>query len=91
MIFEEMAAMGVRRIRNRCQAFGGTGVLAPAIPSCRIPARKGPWIVVEKCDACDQYVDDLAAASSLFRIAGWFGCEDGAEHALANLKLPRLS
>ena len=83
--------MNAGQIRNRCQACGESGALAPAMPSCKIPARKEPWVVVEKCDACDQYVDDMAAALSLFRIAGWFACEDSAEHALANRKSPRLS
>ena len=64
--------------------FGGSGVLAPAVPSCTISAWKRPWIVVEKCDTCDRYVDDLAAALSLFRTAGWFACNNGAHHALAN-------
>lgn len=56
------------QIRNRCHACGGSGVLAPAMPSCKILARKEPWIVVEKCDACDRYVDDLTAASSTFSL-----------------------
>lgn len=76
--------MEARRIRNRCQACGGSGVMAPAMPSCKIPAWKEPWIVVEKCDACDRYVDDLTAASSVFQVAGWFACSNAAEHALAN-------
>jgi len=84
VIFEGSVVMSSERIRNRCQACGGTGVLAPTVPSCKIPARRGPWVVVEKCDACDRYVDDLAAASSLFEVAGWFACNNGSEHALAN-------
>ena len=82
--------MNIGRIQNRCRACDGTGVLTPAIPSCRIPARKDPWVVIEKCDACDRYADDMAAASSAFRIAGWFACNDGAQHALANRRSARL-
>ena len=72
------------RARRRCRACGGSGVLAPAVPSCKIPARKEPWVAVEKCDACDRYVDDLAAASSSFQVTGWFTCGNGVQHALAN-------
>lgn len=59
------------------------------MPSCKIPARKEPWVVVEKCDACDRYVDDLTAASSLFQVAGWFTCNNGAQHALAAIVAQR--
>ena len=82
--------MNAQQIRKRCRACGGSGVLAPAVPSCKIRARKEPWVVVEKCDVCEQYVNDLAAASSLFQVAGWFACENGAEHALANRRSARL-
>ena len=82
--------MSVRRTGERCQACGGSGVLAPAMPSCKILAWKEPWLVVEKCDACDRYVDDLVAASSLFQVVGWFTCNSGAQHALANRRSARL-
>lgn len=70
--------------RKKCPACSGIGLLAPAIPSCRIPALKNPWIVVEKCDSCDKFADDMAAGMSRFRIVGWFLCADGAQHVLAN-------
>ena len=83
--------MNTRRYRNRCLACGGSGVLALAVPSCRISARKGPWIAVEKCDACDRYADDLTAASVVFQVAGWFACNNGAEHVLVNRHSAGLS
>ena len=83
--------MNAPRIRKGCRACGGSGVLAPAMPSCKIAARKEPWVVVEKCDACDRYTNDLTAASSVFQVAGWFACNNGAEHALANRRSARLS
>ncbi len=67
-----------------CDACNDRGVLAPAIPSCRIDAEGRRWIVVERCDACDRFEDDLTAALSLFRIAGWFRCNSGGWHALAD-------
>ena len=69
-----------------CDGCNGTGVRTPASPSCRIDMPAGPWVVVEKCDSCDLYPDDLSAALATFRIAGWFRCESGAEHALAHAR-----
>ena len=74
-----------KKRRRKCGACGGNGVLAPAVPSCEIPGRPRSWIVVEKCDACEQFEDDLSAALSLFAFAGWFSCTSGGEHALARL------
>lgn len=71
---------------NKCQACDGEGLLAPAIPSCNIEALKYPWIVVEKCDSCDRFVDDLSAGLSQFKIVGWFLCKDDGYHALADLR-----
>jgi hypothetical protein len=70
--------------RRLCEGCGGSGVRAPAVPSCRISARRGPWIVVERCDSCELYSDDLAAALACFLVAGWFRCSSGGEHALAD-------
>lgn len=71
-------------VRRRCCCCGGSGVLAPAAPSCDIAGWTATWIVVERCDACARFEDDLSAALSRFRVAGWFRCTDGGEHALAN-------
>ena len=73
-------------VRQKCLACAGAGLLAPTIPSCRISALKYPWIVVEKCDSCDRFIDDLSAGLSQFKIVGWFLCGDGGYHALADLR-----
>ncbi len=70
--------------QHECEACGGRGMFVPAIPSCSIVALKLPWIVVEKCDTCDKFADDLCASLSEFAIAGWFPCTDGGYHALAD-------
>lgn len=75
--------------RLRCKGCDGCGVRASAQPSCRIDGAKRPWIVVERCDACEQFQDDLAAALSLFRVAGWFQCYSGGFHALADRRTRR--
>jgi hypothetical protein len=72
--------------KRDCEACGGEGVLAPCRPACEIVGLARPWIVVEKCDVCDRFPDDLSAALSRYRVAGWFRCTDGGEHALANVK-----
>ena len=74
------------RVKHKCSVCGGIGLLAPAIPSCRIPALKYPWIVVEKCDSCDTFADDLSAGVSQFKVVGWFLCTDGGYHALADFR-----
>ena len=74
------------KVRKKCQACSGIGLLAPAIPSCHIKALQYPWIVIEKCDSCDRFNDDLSAGLSRFKIVGWFLCNDGGYHALADLR-----
>lgn len=72
--------------RRKCSACGGNGLFAPAKPDCKILALKPPWIVVEKCDSCDKFPDDLEAGLSKFKIVGWFPCSDGGYHALADMR-----
>jgi hypothetical protein len=75
---------GRRAGRHACPACAGSGLFSPAVPSCTIKACRARWIVVERCDACEQFVDDLAAALSRFNVAGWFQCDSGGWHALAD-------
>jgi hypothetical protein len=72
------------RAQRTCDACEGRGVRFPCAPSCIIPALKGPWIVIEKCDACDRFPDDLSAALTFFRVAGSFLCAEKGEHVLAD-------
>jgi len=70
--------------RRPCKACGGKGLFAPAHPSCKIPGLRHPWIVIERCDICEFFPDDLLAAQSVYAVAGWFTCTGGAFHALAD-------
>ena len=70
-------------MKRRCEGCGGDGVRVPADPSCAIDGKPRAWIVVERCDTCEIFADDLAAALSSFRRAGWFRCENGGLHVLA--------
>lgn len=74
------------RARQICDACQGRGARFPCAPSCAIAALKRPWIVVERCDTCDSFPDDLSAAMTFFELAGWFRCSDGGEHALADAR-----
>ena len=83
-----MQSTGNKRRRTTrpalCEGCDGTGVRVPATPACRIKALRESWIVVERCDSCERYTDDLSAALTYFRVAGWFLCENRGEHALAD-------
>ena len=74
--------------QKKCKACEGKGLFAPASPSCTIPAIRNPWVVVERCDSCETFPDDLTAALSLYRVAGWFLCTGGSLHALGDMSTP---
>jgi hypothetical protein len=59
----------------------GNGIRCPATPSCQLPRLKG-WTVVERCDTCDRYPNDLAAAATLFQTVKWIVCAAGGLHAV---------
>jgi hypothetical protein len=69
------------RKTKSCPGCPGTGVRCPATPSCRLPRLKG-WTVVERCDTCERYPNDLAAAAALFQNVKWVTCADGGRHAV---------
>jgi hypothetical protein len=75
-----------------CEGCDGSGIRAPASPSCDIDAAVEPWIVVvERCDACERFKDDLAAALAAFRAARWVYCRSGGSHAIADIRSSRAT
>lgn len=60
----------LRQRLRACAACSGAGALIPALPSCDLPPFGPGWIVVERCDACDRFRDDLEAALSSYTVAG---------------------
>lgn len=50
-----------RRDGVECEACGGTGFFYPALPNCRV-TESAEVAVVERCDQCEQFEDDLEAA-----------------------------
>lgn len=69
------------RKTKRCPGCAGTGARCPATPSCRLPRLKG-WTVVERCDTCERYPNDLVAAAALYQTVKWVTCADGGRHAV---------
>ena len=67
---------------SQCEGCDGTGIRVPADPSCLLPAEASNWIVVEKCDYCDRYEDDFAAAAQVFETVKWVQCASAGWHAL---------
>jgi hypothetical protein len=66
-----------------CEGCGGDGIRAPASPSCVIPGIDfSEWVVVEKCDTCQRYQDDFAAACAVFEVVKWVKCSAGGWHAV---------
>jgi hypothetical protein len=67
-----------------CEGCDGDGVRAPAAPSCTLPIPDG-WIVVERCDSCQRYADDVQAAKSRYGEVREVLCNDTrSPHAIAN-------
>ena len=64
-----------------CEGCHGSGIRCPASASCAIPAAGDGWTIVERCDLCELYSDDLAAARALFQEAIWVTCAAGGDHA----------
>jgi hypothetical protein len=73
-----------------CDCCGGTGIRYPAEPSCKLPDLPPGWFVVERCDLCDRYPDDLAAAQVVCEESMWVRCESGGDHAIGGPRGGRL-
>jgi hypothetical protein len=70
-----------------CEGCDGSGVRCPAEPSCAIPELPPGWVVVERCDYCERYPNDLAAAEVVCTDAKWVRCESDGFHAVGFLSL----
>lgn len=74
---------------GHCSACGGKGLFSPANPSCKLELLKGETLV-ERCDACEKFRNDLDAARSLSSGPGcscrWVRCANGGTHAVIKSK-----
>jgi hypothetical protein len=66
-----------------CEGCDGSGVRCPATPSCLLPGVEAAgWTIVERCDTCMKYSDDLSAAATRFAEIRWVRCASGGDHAV---------
>jgi hypothetical protein len=66
-----------------CEGCNGSGIRVPATPLCQIPSDEiDGWTIVERCDACETYDDDLIAAAVVFGEVRWVECVSLGEHAI---------
>lgn len=76
---------------SACEGCDGSGIRCPAEPSCLIPRfNRWRWTIVERCDACERFANDLDAARARFELARWVRCADGGFHAAGSRPLNRL-
>ena len=66
-----------------CEGCDGSGTRAPASPSCDFQQLERGWFIVERCDYCEQYDDDLAAANAWFSGSKTIRCTAGGWHVIA--------
>lgn len=66
-----------------CEGCDGSGIRrVPAEPSCEFEDLGIDWAIVERCDTCQIYPDDLAASLRIFHEAKWINCLNGGWHAV---------
>ena len=68
-----------------CEGCFGNGVRDEATPTCVVELPIG-WRVVERCDTCERFSNDLAASLSVATRAKWIRCVDGGNHVIAKGK-----
>lgn len=68
-----------------CEGCDGSGIRCPAEPSCAMPDLSLGSVIVERCDYCQQYPDDLAAAEVVCDDPTLIRCESGGVHAVGRL------
>lgn len=66
-----------------CDGCDGSGVRWPAEPNCTIPElENSDWNIVERCDTCSRYPDNLSAAGVIYSVVKWVPCLAGGWHAV---------
>ncbi len=64
-----------------CEGCDGVGIRDHSEPSCALEIPDG-WHVVERCDACDKFANDVAAAHAFYREMRTLACSHTGEHVL---------
>jgi hypothetical protein len=71
---------------SACEGCDGSGVRWPAEPGCHIPGLdESEWTIVERCDSCQRYEDDIQAAREIFEVTAWVSCLDDGWHAIGKV------
>lgn len=73
----------IGRGNNGCEDCVGTGIHDPASPSCTIKLPSdGGWHIIERCDSCQWFDDDTAAALAYYEGNSvlFVKCDSGASH-----------
>lgn len=65
-----------------CEGCDGSGIRAPAHPSCPVDCPTG-WIIVERCDLCEKFPSDFEAALSRYKQVKTAECSNKSEHIIA--------
>jgi hypothetical protein len=72
-----------------CEGCDGSGIRCPAEPSCALAELPVGWVVVERCDLCARYADDLSAACVVCDRSRWVRCTSGGIHAVGYVTTKR--
>ncbi len=63
-----------------CEGCDGSGIRDPSTPSCSLHLPQG-WHVLERCDTCQRFPSDMAAARQRYGDHLWsVVCDDGGWH-----------
>ncbi len=73
---------------QQCETCNGPGIVSSAYPSCKLLVTaeelNGDWVVVERCDDCQRFIDDMNAATHFYEECVAVDCENGKDtHVLA--------
>jgi hypothetical protein len=69
-----------RDVSLDCEGCDGSGIRDPSTPSCSLHLPQG-WHVLERCDTCQRFASDMAAARHRYGDHLWSAiCDDGGWH-----------
>jgi hypothetical protein len=70
---------------DHCEGCDGSGIRAPAGPTCMLPTWPLGWCFVERCDYCERYPDDRSAALAVSPEVQLIKCAAAGVHAIAHI------
>ena len=76
---------------NGCEVCYGTGVIINAEPSCKLPPLGSGETVIEKCDNCEKFSNDIDAALSVAQEIKIIKCEERGLHVVIPQRKDRFT